>query len=263
MGIGKYREAKECGEEVVAIRLKLFGERNSETAMSFHNAGGSFRALGENEKALQYATKALEIWTALHGEDHIDTALALDGVSACYRPRDNRKALEFAERALAIRERVLGALHPDTAMSFSNVGNICVALGDCSRALQCEEKALAIANELFGLRSPLKAIVLNNICLAYRGLREFKKALQAALDSLAMRRELFGDQHPETLVSAVNVATIHFDLGHAHNGFQMLDDYLNKIPKNHSHYGLLKERRRDFQTRYTRPGFRQQPGKRR
>jgi tetratricopeptide (TPR) repeat protein len=212
---------------------------------------------------LKYAQKAAAIWGDLHGEYDIDTAMALDAVGSCYRfLGKNKEALEFAERALAIRERVLGRLHPDTAQSFSNVGNIYAGLGDFSRALQNEERALAIVEELFGARSPLKAGVLKNMGLAYRGLREFKKALDVVLEALDMRRALFGDQHPETVVSVVDAAVVHFDLGHVHIGFQLLDEWAKKIPKGHTSYEYLKQRSHEFHSRISRPGFRQ-PGKRR
>lgn len=262
--LGRYGDARKCGEEALGIRLKLLGENNSETAMSFHNLGAILRVLGENEKSLEYHQKAFSIWRDLHGENHIDTALALDGASASYRALGkNKDALEFAERALAIRENVLGCRHPDTATSFSNVGNVCVALGNHSRALQCEEKALAIANELFGVRSPIKATVLKNIAFAYHGLKDLKKALEVALEALAMRRELFGDQHPETLIVVVDVAAMYCDMGRVHAGFQLLDEYLKKIPKNHSHHEWLKEQNRAFHARYFLPGFRQPPRNRR
>ncbi len=262
--LGRYGDAKKCGAEALAIRLKLLGEKHSETAMSFHNLGAALRISGENEKSLEYHQKAFAIWRDLHGENHIDTALALDGVSASYRALGkNGDALAFAERALAIRENVLGYRHPDTAMSFSNVGNVCVTLGNHSRALQCEERALAIANELFGIRSPIKATVLKNIAFAYYGLKDLKKALEVALEAFAMRRELFGDLHPETLVSVVDVVAVYCDLGRVRTGFQLLDEYLKKLPKNHSQHEWLKGQSRDFHARYFLPGFRQMPRKRR
>lgn len=261
--LGRYGDARKCGEESLAIRLKLLGEHNSETAMSFHNLAVNLRVLGENEKSLDYHQKALVIWSDLYGENHIDTALALDGASACYLALGkNEDALKFAERALAIREKVLGHRHPDTATSFSNVGNVCAVVGDHSRALQCEETALAIASELFGVRSPIKATVLRNVASVYYRQKDLKKALELTLEALAMRRELFGDEHPETLSLAVDVAAIYCELGRVLQGFQLFDELLKRIPKDHSHHDWLRERNRYFRARYSLPGFRKLPRKR-
>jgi len=93
--------------------------------------------------------------------------------------------------------------------------------------------------------------------------RDLKKALEFALEALAVRRELFGDQHPETLAVVVDVVSIYCDSARVHSGFQLLDEYLKKIPKNHSHYEWLKKKNRDFHSRYFLPGFRQPPKRRR
>jgi tetratricopeptide (TPR) repeat protein len=262
--LGRYEDARKCGEDALAIRLKLLGEHNSETALSFHNLGATLRVLGESEKSLAYHQKALAIWSDLYGENHIDTALALDGASASYRALGkNNEALKFAERALAVREKVLGHRHPDTAASFSQVGAVYAVLGDHSRALRCEEKALAIANDLFGVRSPIKATVLRNVASVYYGQKDLKRALEFTLEALAMRRELFGDEHPETLRLAVDGAAISCELGRVHQGFQLLDEFLKRIPKSHSQHDWLKERTRYYRERYSLPGFRQLPRKKR
>jgi len=262
--LGQYGEAKKCGREALDLRMKLLGEHNSETAMSFHNLAAALKALEENEESLKHQEKALAIWREIHGEDHINTALALDGVSASYRAAGkNKEALEIAERALAIREKVLGHLHPDTAISFSNVGNVSAALGDHARALQCEEKALAIASELFGIRSPIKARVLNNLAVVHHGLRDWRKAAEFALQALTMRRELFGEQHPDTLTIAVELTAIWCESGRVRQGFQLIDDFLKKLPKDNPRYEWLKDQNQSFHRRFLLPGFRQPPARRR
>ena len=163
---------------------------------------------------------------------------------------------------MAIRENVLGHKHPDTASSFCSVGSEYAKLGDHPRALQCEEKALAIATELFGARSPIKATVLKNIGFVHHLKQDLKKAFEFAHEALIMRRELFGDQHPETLTAVVDVAVVYCDSGRVHHGFQILDDYLKKISKNHPRYEWLKQQNRDLHSRYFLPGFRQLPKKR-
>lgn len=258
--LGNYSPGRECGEEAVAIRVKLFGENHSDTAMSIHNLGAILRMMGKNEESLTHHQKAVSIWRELHGENHIDTALALDGVGNSYRSLGkNDEALTFVEQALLIREKVLGTQHPDTAMSLSNVANVCTAIGNYARARECEERAIAILTELFGAKSSLMATALRNVAFTCYRQKDLKKALEISCEVLAMRKELFGDQHPETIASVADVASLHFDLGHNHLGFQLLDEYLKKIKKGHSHYDFLKNKKRGFEARIVRPGFRQRP----
>jgi tetratricopeptide (TPR) repeat protein len=250
--IGKIIEAKKCGEEALAIRLKMFGERHSETAMTLNNLGATLEGLGDlqnspqyRQQALECRQKALSIWLELNGENHIDTALALDGVSQSYRSLGkNEESLQFAERALAVREKVLGLLHPDTATSFSNVGRIHTILRNFPHALQCEEKALEITERLFGLRSPIKCAVLNNIGAIHFDLRNFRKALEIEQLCLTMRLELFGNHHPAVAISIGNVAACYFELGRPHQGFQTLDEHLKVIPHDSPSYEVLKAKSR-------------------
>ena len=87
--------------------------------------------------------------------------------------------------------------------------------------------------------------------------KEFKKALNYCAEAWAMRKDLFGELHPDTLISAVDVAVCNCELGHVHAGFQIIDDSLKNISRDHPRYEYLKERRRNLQTRFSRPGFRQ------
>jgi tetratricopeptide (TPR) repeat protein len=173
--------------------------------------------------------------------------------------------IEAADKLQKLKER----LKQERTVAFfkspddCGVGNVYAALGNHSRALQCEEKALTISNELFGIRSPIKAAVLKSIAFAYYGLRDLKRALEFALEALAMRKALSGDQHPETLAAMVEVVGIYCDSGHVHAGFQLLDEYLKKSSKSHSHHEWLKNQNRDFHARYFLPGFRQIPRKKR
>jgi len=258
--LGDFKESKRCGEQALEIRINLFGEDNSETAMSFNNLGGTLNRMGKSEEALKYAKKALAIYENIYGEDHIDTAMALDNIGQSYRGLNKiKESLAFAERALSIRERVLGRLHPDTAMSFANVGNVCAEIGEHDRAFQCEEKALEIVNTLFGSQSAIKAGVLTSFGLIYYRSGDFKKALDYCAEAWAMRKELFGDRHPDVLASAIDVAACNFELGRTHVGFQIIDDCTKKTNKDHQMHEWLKSKKRYFQSHYQRPGFRQVP----
>ncbi|MGH7866139.1 MAG: tetratricopeptide repeat protein, partial [Candidatus Dormibacteraceae bacterium] len=118
--LGFGAEARQCGEAALEIRLKLFGEHHSETAMTCHNLAGALTATATRsdpsapprevtERALALEQKALGIWLETSGEDHIDTALALDAISQDYvYLAKYEDALAYAERGLAVRERVLG-----------------------------------------------------------------------------------------------------------------------------------------------------------
>jgi tetratricopeptide (TPR) repeat protein len=204
------------------------------------------------------------LWHHLHGDNHIDTALALDGVSLTYKALNKPKEfLNFSKRVLAIRENVLGHKHPDTAVSFSNVGIAYATLGDFAQALIFEERALAISKEIWGIRNLIEASVLGNLADIYDRLHDPRNAIEMAVKSFELRKDLLGDQHPETIVTMTKVAEFHCKLGRVLSGFQLFDEYILKIPQEHSMYKWLRDQNRAIRSRYFLRGFRQIPKKKR
>lgn len=158
-----------------------------------------------------------------------------------------------------MREKLLGLAHPETASSLISVGRVYERICDYPKALEYEKRALEVADAIFGSRSPIAATALDEMSAAYFGAKNFKRALEIAETCLAMRRELFGEVHPSMARSISNIAACHFELGRIHRGHQILDEYLRVLPKTSPNYEFLKGRKREFENRFARPGFRRRP----
>lgn len=268
--LGRFTDGRKCGEDALAIRLRLYGEKHSETAMTIHNLAGSLRAFCEFEgkkedlkKCLEYDEKALTIWREINGEDHIDTALALDAVSLSHRALgDFPNALKYAQQSFALREKLLGSNSPDTIASLTNLGRLHSALGQQTKALEYHERAIKIADQLFGDRSTWRATLLNEMGVVYYAMKNPGKSLEFELASLALRRELFGNEHHNIAISVNNIVSCYLDLGRQFIAIQFLQEFLRSIPKTAPKFDMLKERLRDLQIKFPRPGFRQLPRRR-
>ena len=150
--------------------------------------------------------------------------------------------------------------HPDPAAAFNNVGTTYGELGDHQRALEYQEKALAIRQELFGERHPDTAAAFNNVGLTHGALGDHQRALEYQEKALAILRELFGDLHPATALCADNVARSLANAGRRDDAFQLLEEFLHKLPTDHRHYTQLSRHRQQLlSSGLLRRGFRQPP----
>ena len=78
------------------------------------------RKMGENEKALEYYNKSLEIQIKVRGQDHPVLADTYVNIGVVYKKQAKYpEALNTYHKALAIYEQVHGRNHPDVAVSYT------------------------------------------------------------------------------------------------------------------------------------------------
>ena len=71
--LGNRKEAEECQEHALAIRLKKLGPDHLDVATCYSNLGHVHRALGNLEQAKENHDRALTIRLNKLGPDHFDT----------------------------------------------------------------------------------------------------------------------------------------------------------------------------------------------
>ncbi|VAW32213.1 hypothetical protein MNBD_CHLOROFLEXI01-5314, partial [hydrothermal vent metagenome] len=90
---------------------------------------------GDYEKGRELAARALEIKLKKVGEDHPDTAIALNSLADCYLGLGNLEQAEtFAQKSLTVRQSTLGSQHLQTAYSLDTLGLIRMAQGQYEAA---------------------------------------------------------------------------------------------------------------------------------
>ena len=91
------------------------GKDHPDTAGSYNNIGKAYYSKGDYNRALEYLTKALDIYERILSCDHPLAATFYNNIGGVYREQgDYDKALECYEKAYAIRKHKLGEGHPDT-----------------------------------------------------------------------------------------------------------------------------------------------------
>ncbi|MGH7869210.1 MAG: tetratricopeptide repeat protein, partial [Candidatus Dormibacteraceae bacterium] len=139
------------------------------------------------------------------------------------------------------------------------IGRVHGELTDYRKALEYHQRALNLVERALGAesRSPIRASILDNMGATYFHLGEHRKSLEASLASLAIRTEMFGHSHPAVVKNVSNIAACYLEMGQTHKGYQTIDDCLKVLPKEGEEHKFLKKRRREFESRFQRPGFRQ------
>jgi tetratricopeptide (TPR) repeat protein len=256
---GRFQEAK----TLIETALRLFEQHQTKDdklkAHLLNDLGRCHHYLLKTRTALDYYERALEIRQGIFGEYHADTADSLNDIAVAYGTLgEHARGLEFDKRALAIRLKVLGEHNPDTALSYRNVGATYTWLpGQSKQALEQAEKGLNIALEIQGEQHPSIAHALDIMRSVYVGMGNLKRAQEYAQKALNLYRELLGDQHAETIKAAVSMAVVLSRLGRPHQGLQLLEGMLSKMPQDNPMCGWLKQEYLEVRNKV--PGLRQQP----
>jgi len=136
------------GESVLDVVLKTEGnfiEADDAVARLASWLGGLFGGLGELDKYLAFALKAVAIREKVLPADHPYLAQSYNNLAEAYGALgDHQKRLEYHRKALAIREKGLPAEHPNLALSYHNLAWVYHDLGDLENAGAYMRRAAAI-----------------------------------------------------------------------------------------------------------------------
>lgn len=195
-GLLKFNSCLEPTEQALEIRLSLLGEKHSDTAMSLHNTGQCLEVRQPQPdlmKAKDYLERAFAVWTELHGEEHIDSMMAMTSLGALYDRLGIPAGLKLLETGLKLRQRICGERHPDTAAAYHELGKAYLRVGK-TLGLDYVKKGLEIRRELLGEANvytvgSIKAVVR---ALCARGLHGgADSALERYLQKLAKEHPLY------------------------------------------------------------------------
>lgn len=210
---GKYDEAIETCQRVLAISEKILGE-HSGVATDINNLALAYQAKGDYTKAEQLYQRALGMYEKIFGVEDTHVATTLNNLALVYYSKgDYEKAEQFFQRALAIRETVLGNEHPDVATSLNSFAGLYQAQGDYVKAEHLFQRALAIREKVFGSEHLAVAIVLNNLAQLYSDKGDDTKAEPLFLRALDIFKKLLNEEHPLTANLLNNLALLSMSKG--------------------------------------------------
>ena len=192
---GKELEAVDYLEHALGIMIDALGEENVLLSYYYMDLTGAYRAIGEKEKAVEMAAKAVRIREAAYGKHRPETAESYLCLASAYKDvKRYYPALDYAGHA----EFIFSLYYPEKSIpiadAFETKGNIYTAMTAYDLSLDSFQKSFSIRDMLFRRGDPSMAelqrkIGLVHVLIASEELEEAANLLESTL----------GEGHPDTV----------------------------------------------------------------
>lgn len=205
----KYYEAKD-------IIIKTLGENNVNITNIYIAIGGIYKEyLNDNEQALNYMTKTIEILRNMYeSNEHIDIARCHNNIGSIYAcEKDFEKGLNHLNESISIYKSILGEQHPKLITPYLNISEIYADLKKFNIAKIHVYKALQISKQSFGDIHPLTASCYNNLGSIYSKSNEFDNALSSYQKANEILTQIFGSSHLYIAKTNINIGKLFYDQG--------------------------------------------------
>lgn len=183
-------------------------------------------------QAEAHARRALELASALFGEEHAETAYASMRVAGVLRIKgDIAAALPFSERAASVARRAYPAEHPQLARILEELARIRIRSDPNADTTALWREVLAIREHVYGLHSfaaaRSRAFLATSLIRTQRYSEAAAEALRAVSD---LKREV-GPMHPAYLDAVSYAVTALTEEGRSAEALALLPAYDAHPPK--------------------------------
>jgi tetratricopeptide (TPR) repeat protein len=167
---------------------------------------------GDNDNALDYFQKSLNILLKTLGEKHPDVARTYYNIaSVCLNKDEYDKALDYFQKNLDIRLKTLGENHPDVAITYYKIASVCVIKDEYDNALDYFQKSLNILLKTFGEEYLDVANLYYYIGFCYQFLEAYEFAVDAFKNAFNINKKG---------ISLFNIAQCYEELSENHTAFE-------------------------------------------
>ena len=207
---GKYSEAAELAERVLAEAERRFGPDSPITPMVLGSLGYAYMKDGKLAAAEPVLRRRLAIHEKVDGPEHLNVAQALSDLGMLYDDQGRyAEAEQLLQRSLDIWVKLLGPEHPAVALSLNNLAAVYQDEGNLDAALPLFQRSLAIQEKALEPTDPLLAIPLGNLGLVYKTLGKFRLAEPLYVRALDLAEKALGSEHPNTAAALNNLAQLY------------------------------------------------------
>lgn len=178
----------------------------------WHKYGVFLYLTDQYRLAEQAYTKAIQIRTALLGEQHLDVARSYHNLGVALKEKgDYINALPPLKKAAALRQ---AAEAPDgVADSYFEQAAVYNAMGEYNIALEYLHAALPVFQQHYGERSYEAGQTFNEMGIARWNLGEYQQALARIKEAQSVFRSSYGPMDTDVALTHVNLGNIYDDLG--------------------------------------------------
>ncbi|CAF1253126.1 unnamed protein product [Didymodactylos carnosus] len=207
MKMGEYEKA----EEFYLLMLETGSQKDSDVAAIYNQLGLSYDERGNNEQALVYYNKGLDIYQKCLPADSLSLATTYSNIGNVYSNKgDFDQALMNLNKALQIQLKTLSADHPSAASTYNNIGVVYDKKKQYDRALEYYHKCLKIRQAVLPQNHPLLATAYNNIGVVHVNRGDGTRALKYYAMSLQIRLRSLPQNHLSLRVAYWNNGMVYY-----------------------------------------------------
>ena len=192
-------------EQQARADVERLGDHGELEARLLDTLGMVATAQYQLDRAEQYHTEALAIWTRIGGEDSIDVAVVEHDLGNVeFMRHDDAAAVAHYRRALEIWRARLGEGHPQLADPMHMLGNVAHRAGKLDDAEREFTAAVELLERAYGDTHEDLAGPLNGLALVYGDRGEHERALAIHERVLAIGLAAQGSTHPTIAITQHN-----------------------------------------------------------
>ena len=222
---GKYEDAIKSYKEVLNVFEQALGAEDEQTKEVYTNIGMCYKALGKNEEALTYLTKALSSSNTTSVVQKQETAIAKqdtneeeleevyrleieanrlkgEGITSEYKKNYN-EAINYYEAALKILKKVLGNNHANIGAGYRDIGECYYYLDKIDQAINYYKDALKIFDQSFDFDNVYSADLYYKIGVCYSEINKVEIALYYLRKALRIFK-MSNDEDEERVIETIN-----------------------------------------------------------
>lgn len=212
----QYNEAFESLHTALAISKKLFGEKDSKTALIHANFSSLLLAIGKFDKAMVYAKNALEIFQEVCGLESPPVARCFYTIGDIYQRKDDfNKALETYKKASQISKNFRRS-YEVLINTFEKIAIVHGLMHNHRKSLKYLQMARKLSEQVLGSPHPKNA----NLLLQMGAINEHQGFADECLmnyeEGKAILCQTGVDRHPD-------LATILCNIGDIQRGRGLID----------------------------------------
>ena len=212
--VGRFGEAIELFEQVLAERERVLGADHPDTLNTRNNLAGAYESVGRFGEAIELFEQVLAERERVLGPDHPVTLTVRNNLAGAYRSVGRLdEAIDEWEKLLPDCQRVLRPDHPDTLNIRNNLASAYDSVGRLAEAIDVWEELLLDCQRVLGADHPYTLTVRNNLAGAYRSVGRLDEAIELFEQVLAERERVLGAVHPDTLNTRNNLAFAYLSVG--------------------------------------------------
>ena len=212
--LDRVEDAKRVSEEAVELGRELFGPMHPNIGVTLSVLGRLATTQGDPEGAIEYLTKAREVFVSSLGAQHANVGAIDNALGLSYHHLGKlEEALASYESSRTTMTRIYGDDHLDVAAVHTNLGNIYRDKKDYDEAIEHHRKSLEIKSRKLAKDHKELGFSTDNLAEDYRRAGKHEDALEMFGRTLALIERTDGTDSPRMSFALAGIGMIELERG--------------------------------------------------